>query len=96
MLDQLVWWLAPYARYLLSYFPELQVTSVYRSYGEQLRLWNDRHNNPYPVAPPGQSYHEYGRAFDCVGPDAALREAGRHWRSWGGTWFDSDKIHFQA
>lgn len=96
MLDALAPWLAPYAKYLMGHFPELQVTSVYRSHTEQLRLWNNRHNNPYPVAPPGYSYHEYRRAWDCVGPIEALREAGRHWRSWGGTWSDGDPIHFQA
>lgn len=96
MLRGLAPWLYPYAQYLVNFFPELRVTSVYRSYSDQLRLWNNRHNNPYPVAPPGSSYHEYRRAWDMVGPDWALREAGRHWQAWGGQWFESDPIHFQA
>lgn len=89
-------WLRPWADYLLRYFPQLKVTNTYRSYTEQLKLWNNRHNNPYPVAPPGKSYHEYGRAWDMVGPPDQLARAGSIWRSWGGTWFERDPIHFQA
>lgn len=89
-------WLRPYADALVGYFPQLRITSVYRSHTEQLRLWNNRANNPYPVAPPGTSYHEHRRAFDLTGPDAELRRAGAVWRSWGGQWFESDPIHFQA
>lgn len=96
MLRQLAPWLSPYAEYLLRYFPELRVTSVYRSRTDQERLWRNRHNNPYPVAPPGTSYHEYRRAWDMVGPPGALREAGQIWKSWGGQWWESDPIHFQA
>lgn len=93
-------WLRPYAEYLVAYFPRLRVTSVYRSPTKQLELWNNRANNPYPVAPPGSSYHEYGRAWDMVGPAEDLEWAGRTWASWGGTWGGnfsrSDPIHFQA
>lgn len=89
-------WLRPYADALLAYFPQLQITSVYRSKTEQLKLWNNRHNNPYPVAPPGTSLHEQRRAFDVTGPAQVLRQAGAVWRSWGGQWFESDPIHFQA
>lgn len=96
MLNQLEPWLAPYALYLVRYFPELRVTSVYRSYSDQLRLYNNRHNNPYPVAPPGHSYHQYRRAWDMVGPEDLLEQAGAIWKSWGGQWWPQDKIHFQA
>lgn len=100
MLSGLQPWLRPYAEALCSYFPQLRVTSVYRSYTKQLELWNNRATNPYPVAPPGSSYHEYGRAWDMVGPDEYLDWAGRTWESWGGTWGGrfsrSDPIHFQA
>lgn len=90
-------WLSPYADYLLQLVPGLRVTSVYRSYSEQLALWNQRHRNPFPVAPPGRSYHNYGRAFDVAGSGAALSRAGRIWESWGGTWGgERDPIHFQA
>lgn len=74
----------------------ITITSVYRSRTKQLELWNNRHNNPFPVAPPGRSYHEYRRAWDMTGPAHVLAWAGRVWRSWGGTWSERDPIHFQA
>lgn len=89
-------WLRPHAAALLAQFPRLTVTSVYRSYSKQLALYNKRAKNKYPVAPPGKSYHEYGRAFDCVGDEATLKAAGAVWKSWGGTWSPRDAIHFQA
>lgn len=91
-------WLRPWAVALLQYYPRLTITSVRRSYTEQLKLWNNRQNNPYPVAPPGSSKHELGRAFDVVGPDDVLRAAGATWESWGGRWGGRfhDPIHFEA
>lgn len=93
-------WLRPWAEALVRYFPGLKVTSVYRSYSDQLRLWNARAKNQYPVARPGTSWHEYGRAWDMVGPPDQLELAGRVWESWGGTWGGrfsrTDPIHFQA
>lgn len=89
-------WLAPYATALVRYFPELRITSAYRSYSDQLQLWNNRARNPYPVAPPGRSMHQYGRAWDMVGPADSLLRAGATWRSWGGTWSARDRIHFEA
>lgn len=88
-------WLRPYAEYLISYY-RMTPTSVYRSYSDQLKLWNNRANNPFPVAPPGSSYHQYRRAFDVSAPREVLYAAGATWRSWGGTWHESDPIHFQA
>lgn len=99
-LSALAPWLRPYAEYLVSHFPGLRVTSVYRSPTAQLALWNARASNPFPVAPPGTSYHEYRRAWDMVGPAEQLEAAGRIWQSWGGTWGGTfgraDPIHFQA
>lgn len=40
------------------------VTSGYRSFAHQQRLWEQRHTNPYPVAPPGRSRHQSGLAVD--------------------------------
>ena len=89
--------LRPYAEALVSYLGgRVTVTSVYRSRSEQLRLWNTRHRNPYPVAPPGTSKHERRLAWDMVGPPELLRWAGRVWKSWGGRWFESDPIHFEV
>ena len=87
--------LRPWAELLVNHY-RFTVTSAYRSYTEQLELWRNRAANPFPVAPPGSSYHQYGRAFDVSGPRERLLEAGRAWRSIGGTWSESDPIHFQA
>lgn len=99
-LDGLLPELQPYARYLCSLFPQLTVTSVYRSYTAQLELYRNRARNPYPVAPPGRSYHEYRRAWDMVGPPDQLEAAGRLWESWGGRWGGRfhrlDPIHFEV
>jgi hypothetical protein len=43
---------------------EVPITSGWRSFGDQERLWRRRGANPYPVAPPGTSSHERGRAVD--------------------------------
>ena len=94
-LSQLEAWLRPYAEALVSLYP-VTVTSVYRSWTRQTWLWLTRKNNPYPVAPPGESYHQYRRAFDLAAPPQVLAYLGRVWRSWGGTWSPSDPIHFQA
>jgi hypothetical protein len=90
-------WLSPHADRLVALARgRVQVTSTFRSYSDQLRLWNNRRHNPYPVAPPGSSWHEYGRAFDIVGDRELLMQLGQIWRSWGGTWSAKDVIHFQA
>jgi uncharacterized protein YcbK (DUF882 family) len=44
------------------------ITSGWRSYAEQERLWRHRAGNPYPVARPGTSTHEQGRAVDVARP----------------------------
>lgn len=61
---------------------EIPITSGYRSRDDQERLYANRANNPYPVAPPGSSMHEQGLAIDVppevvpelvrVGPQAGL------------------------
>lgn len=96
-LSGLVPWLQPYARELLRHgSAQVRVTSTFRSYSEQLKLWLNRSRNPYPVAPPGRSYHGLGRAFDLDASPAELYRLGAIWKSWGGTWSPTDKIHFQA
>jgi hypothetical protein len=40
------------------------ITSGWRSRAQQAALWAHRATNPYPVAPPGTSMHERGRAVD--------------------------------
>lgn len=101
-LGQLAPWLAPYARALVAVAPNagarsVRITSVYRSLTEQAQLYANRASNPYPVAPPGRSWHNYRRAWDMVTePYGALYTLGPWWRQMGGTWSESDPIHFQA
>ena len=42
------------------------ITSGLRTHAEQQRLWDNRGSNPYPVARPGTSRHESGRAADVT------------------------------
>lgn len=98
MISGLQPWLAPYAAWLVSQFPGVRVTSTYRSYSDQLTLWLNRSRNRYPVAPPGRSYHQLGRAFDVEATPQTLQAMGQLWERMGGTWGGrgSDPIHFQA
>lgn len=103
-------WLRPAADYLLSRFPSLHVASVYRSLGKQSALYNEwarlrrlGYTNAQicakgicTPAPPGASYHNYGRAFDLNGDLTMLYQAAHVWRRMGGSWFPDDPIHFQA
>jgi hypothetical protein len=50
------------------------ITSGGRSYAEQKRLWDARGSNPYPVAAPGTSRHETGRAADVVIGGRAIQD----------------------
>lgn len=90
-------WLSPWADWLVANArEEVQVTSTFRSYAQQLSLYLTQWASPYPAAPPGRSYHEYGRAFDLKASDGELYRLGSIWQSVGGTWHPSDPIHFQA
>lgn len=76
-----------------------RVSSAFRSRTEQTRLYRRylAGQSRYPVAPPGRSYHEYGRAIDLVAQPEVLRRLGALWRSWGGRWGgERDPIHFEA
>ena len=71
------------------------ITSGYRSPGAQAALYARRHENPYPVAPPGSSMHERGLAID-VPPSfvARLRSVGRA-AGLCQPYPDADPIHFE-
>jgi D-alanyl-D-alanine dipeptidase len=43
-----------------------KITSGLRTRAEQQALWDNRHNNPFPVAPPGTSNHEHGDSADVT------------------------------
>src|SRR6266852_6308702 len=74
-------------------------TSTYRSRAEQERLYRAylAGRNPFPVAPPGFSAHEYGEAFDyLVSPAQYQTDVGETWVDWGGEWGGAaDMVHFE-
>lgn len=74
-----------------------RVTSGVRTHAQQRALYRRylAGMNPYPVAPPGTSDHEYGLAVDVwAGSSEATRALGRLWLSWGGRWSTADEVHF--
>lgn len=93
-------WLVEWgARLLREARAPLTITSVRRTRSFQRRLYARylAGANPFPVAPPGASAHEYGLAWDMVGPLPELRRLGKIWTSWGGLWGGArDPIHFQG
>jgi hypothetical protein len=99
-LAQLQPWLRPWAERLVQLYPQGRVTSVRRTWSQQYYLYRRflQGQNPYPVAPPGRSYHEYGRAFDFEAPADVLEQLGQIWESWRGRWGGRfhDPIHFEA
>jgi hypothetical protein len=75
-----------------------RVTSTLRSHAEQTRLYRRSQQGlqPYPVAPPGFSAHEYGWAFDLVvSPFDAIYDVAYTWQQWGGGWNIADAVHFE-
>lgn len=105
-LGQLVAEMRPFARELVDIAGRAglmpRVTSTRRSHAEQTRLYRRylEGANPYPVAPPGQSAHEFGFAFDlAISPMSPenLADLGKVWTGWGGVWGGqfNDPIHFE-
>lgn len=80
--------------------PTARVTSSRRSRAEQTRLYRRylAGKSRYPVAPPGRSKHELGRAIDIIASSRVLRLAGEAWERAGGKWGGrfNDDIHFEA
>ncbi len=76
-----------------------RVTSTLRTPTEQKRLYRrfQKGLNPYPVAPPGTSAHEYGYAFDMVvNGEQNQADLGSVWQQWGGVWGGAgDPVHFE-
>ena len=97
--------LQPFAAALLQvlrqYQPNVYITSGKRSTRDQERLYVrfKAGLSRYPAAPPGNSKHELGIAFDLGNLDPHLiRAAGHLWESWGGRWGGRfrDVIHFEG
>ena len=101
--------LVPSARYLYAigkyYDPLLVVTSGYRSWAKQAKLYQKwlSAESQIPAAPPGRSLHGYGLAFDLarIGKDPftdpLLAWLGQVWTSWGGRYGGQrDPVHFQV
>jgi len=100
MFDGLQPWLRPYAIwfYQVAEMNGLQprITSVYRSYAKQQMLrdrWERGLSDLY-AAPPGQSKHQYGLAFDMVSRDNTA--LGNLWKQMGGKWWPTDYPHFEV
>jgi hypothetical protein len=67
---------------------------------QQAALYANRANNPYPVAVPGTSLHEQGRAVDLAivgrGTWAEVGSAGEAvGLRWGGRFSKPDPVHFE-
>jgi hypothetical protein len=78
---------------------QARVTSVVRSHAKQAKLYRDflAGISALPAAPPGQSAHEYGLAFDMlVSPYEYQADVGALWEAWGGAWGGvADPVHFE-
>jgi len=94
--------LQPYATWLYRvaeyYGLGPKVTSTYRSYATQARLYNRylSGESPYPAAPPGRSLHNRGLAFDMVVKEQEW--LGNVWENIGGRWGGRfrDPVHFDV
>jgi len=95
-------WLSPAADHLLALGTPhgARVTSVRRSPTLQRKLYRRylAGKSRYPVAPPGRSMHELGRAFDLFAQPDVLTWLGGIWEGMGGRWGGrfGDPIHFEA
>jgi len=101
--------LYPWAKWLYDvgkyYDGRLTVTSAYRSYAHQDRLYRRwlTGEATIPAAPPGRSLHQRGLAFDFsrfgVDPhkDELLVFLGNTWNAVGGKWGGArDPVHFSV
>lgn len=83
---------------LRKYGIQTQITSTVRSSAKQQKLYEMSRRGllNYPVAPPGASLHETGRAVDMlVRPESQLPLAASVGRQFGFKWAGvRDKVHF--
>jgi hypothetical protein len=78
----------------------ISLGSSYRSPEEQSAMYNNRANNPYPVAPPGASGHNYGLAMDLRGYKPEYQKglgqlAHEMGLTYGGEFSHPDPVHVQ-
>jgi hypothetical protein len=73
------------------------LTSAYRDYAKQEKLYNDylAHRSPYLTGKPGESNHGWGRAIDVSSSSPVLSWLKRNCVKYNWYWFGpNDKIHF--
>jgi hypothetical protein len=73
----------------------LSVTSSFRTQEKQQELYDNRHNNRYPVAPPGYSKHQSGRALDFTNDSRALGWLQQNAEKYGFVTIARDPIHWE-
>lgn len=78
-----------------------KVSSARRSHAQQALLYRRylAGQSRFPAAPPGNSMHELGLAFDLwVNDETQLSDLGQVWEQMGGVWGGhfKDPIHFEA
>jgi hypothetical protein len=89
--------IGPLVRAFVSAFADagirVTVTSGVRTRAQQEKLASSP--NPYPVAAPGRSQHEFGVAVDMVAnPREFQAVLGEVWKMLGLNWSASDEVHF--
>lgn len=94
-------------RYLLDalapYGVRATITSGTRSSFDQARLYAEyvAGRSRYPVARPGTSKHELGRAVDISASPEVQRLVAQYWKGWGGRWggdwtgANYDPVHYE-
>lgn len=94
-------WLIPYADYAIAWHQKVTgtrptITSSYRSFDKQIKLYEARHTNPYPVNRPGDSAHNWGLAFDSDVPDVQMPTWIWIRRQLGFRVPDNDEVHAEV
>lgn len=79
---------------------ELGISSAYRDYAWQQRLYNNRGSNRYPVAKPGKSKHGWGLAVDVNLPGNDYNNPTYKWltknaKQFGFHTIKGDPVHWQ-
>ena len=98
-LDELIWWARPSAEYCVEWAESqgvrVTVTSVKRTRARQAALYRRylQGKSQFPAAPPGESAHEWGMAWDSVVDEHLISWWKQVRRILGWRVPDSDWIH---